>query len=275
MNTRRTVVGRISGVAVALGLTLFGGCDGGDSHTLCPGGEEAAIQGSALCVYRGPISETGFSCPPEMPFAYESSGYSACAAQPGMTIAVAELLAAMPALNTGEVDPFALDEAGCVGSACLGNVGTASAGAGEGAATSGGAFSDASEPETPTTAPSEAAPEANPSRSSGASSKHDDDDDDEKSGSWSKDDDDEKSGSWSKGDDDDDDDEKSGWWSKNDDDEESGWWSEDDDDDEKSGWWSKDGGQAEGGAPASDHEASASRDCDEGRERTPWAFKKY
>jgi hypothetical protein len=123
MNGNRGGVGRAWGLGCALGLALLGGaCDGGDGLEACPGGEATAIAAGPVCVYRGGISETGFLCPPELPFAYEAAGYSACAGEAGLSEAVGELLASMPVVETEPGAGGGLIGGGCVGSECLGEV---------------------------------------------------------------------------------------------------------------------------------------------------------
>ncbi len=58
----------------------------------CGDGVTTHADGQTLCLYEGAITETGFECPPELPFEYSGDGWKMCA-------------------EVGNLDQQALDEA--------------------------------------------------------------------------------------------------------------------------------------------------------------------
>lgn len=77
-------------VAWVCAASLVAGCAvqsaGSDEpRTTCPDGGEATDVGErTLCLYQGPITETGFECPPELPFQYSGDGWLMCAEEAGI-----------------------------------------------------------------------------------------------------------------------------------------------------------------------------------------------
>ncbi|MCB9727436.1 MAG: hypothetical protein H6744_01950 [Deltaproteobacteria bacterium] len=141
------------GVAMA-GLALAGACDGGEATPACGDGEAARVDGAAVCVYRGGISETGFLCPPDMPFAYAGSGFTACASSGALPEGTLDRLAGAP---TAPAEPGEVPATDTSGGATTDTTGGATADTTGGAATdtAGGASTDT------TGEPTSTRPEAN------------------------------------------------------------------------------------------------------------------
>ncbi len=70
----------------------------------CGDGEKVEVEGVTPCLYRGPITETGFQCPPQLPGMYAGDGFAFCAEGDGASEQAFDMAAWKAGLTKKQVD---------------------------------------------------------------------------------------------------------------------------------------------------------------------------
>lgn len=92
-------------------ITLTAACSDPEEEVVvnCGQGETVAHEGVNYCAYKGAITETGFSCPAEVPYRYDFNGGTLCGPKAGLEETVVEKIGKDAKQTWNNTTPMILD----------------------------------------------------------------------------------------------------------------------------------------------------------------------